>query len=93
MNKRRAYFYHVICERFTNGPIPETVAIRTYHNEKNAQSVFLAMCHDLCYPWETVMEGNSDYLLIAEAGGLGCDYRIMLTAHPKYNDKSLCSIF
>lgn len=90
--KKRKYFFHVICEKFTDGPIPETVAIRTYSNEKNAQSVFLSVCHDLCYPWQSVMEGNEDYLLIAEAGGLGCDYRIMLTAHYPPADKCVFKV-
>ena len=83
----KKYFFQVIAEQFTNGPIPERVNIRTFHSEKNAQTAFLTLCYDLCYPVSNVMEGNDDYILIAEAGGIDCDYRIMLTCHTKYQDK------
>jgi len=78
--------YQVTCERLDDGFIPQEVKIREFYGfnmEWDAQDEFRALCDALCYPWQNCIESNSDYLLIAEAGGIGCDYRIMLTAHYK----------
>ena len=64
-----------------NGYTPESVQIREFYRERDAKEYFLNVCNDLCYPWFNVIESDNIYLLIAEAGGIGCDYRIMLTAH------------
>lgn len=64
-----------------NGYTPESVKISEFYRERDAKDYFLNVCNELCYPWFNVIESDNEYLLIAEAGGIGCDYRIMLTAH------------
>lgn len=73
--------YFQVTREKLNGYIPEQVKISEFYRERDAKEYFIGICDELCYPWRNIIESNSDYLLIAEAGGTGCDYRIMLTAH------------
>lgn len=71
----------VVIKEKLNGQLPEEVDVREFYQEKTAKTYFYDVCDDLCYPWQNIIQSNSDYLLIAEAGGIGCDYRIMLAAY------------
>ncbi len=82
MKIKRLYTYHVLFEKFEDDCLPVIMTSRVFFNEKNAQSVFLQLANEKCLPWITVMEGNDDYILIAEAGGITQQYRIMYLAHP-----------
>lgn len=76
--------YQVTCERLADGWIPQEVKIREFYGstmEWDAQDYFRLVCDDLCYPWVNCIESNKDYLIIAQAGGINCDYRLLLTAH------------
>jgi hypothetical protein len=75
--------YFQVTREKLNGQIPEEIRISEFYRERDAKDYFIRICDELCYPWFAIIESNNDYLLIAEAGGTGCDYRIMLTAHYK----------
>lgn len=46
---------------------------------KDAYYFFMKICHEHGYEWHQIDEKQNDSMVIAEAGGIGCDYRITLT--------------
>lgn len=74
-------YFQVTRERMVQGTIPDEIRYAEFTTKKDAQAYFYAICDDLCYPWQHIMENNEHYQVIAEAGGVGCDYRITLTYH------------
>lgn len=70
--------FTVTKERMAQGVIPSEITMSDFTHIKEAQSYFIHVCDDLCYPYFNVMENDRDYQIIAQAGGAGCDYRITL---------------
>jgi len=82
MKIKRLYSYHILFEKFEDNCLPAIMESKVFYSESNAQNAFMQMCYEKCLRWETIMEGNDDYILIAEAGGIDQHYRIMYMAHP-----------
>lgn len=71
--------HFTVCkERMAQGVIPSEIEINDFLYMKDAQTFFIHICDDLCYPYFNVMVNDEDYQIIAQAGGEGCDYRITL---------------
>jgi len=80
----RLYTYHILATKYydKDNELPSMDHAETFYNEKNAQQTFINMCNNKVLRWETVMEGNDDYILIAQAGGPAQKYHIMYYACP-----------
>ena len=71
--------YTVTKERLILGYIPDSVKVMSFSNEKLAKNFFICMANKLNYEYHEVLFSTDDYFVIAEAGGIGYDYRILLS--------------
>ena len=78
-NNNTMKLYTVTKEKLILGHIPDSVKVWTFTSEGTAKNFFRSICRQLDYDyWDTVFS-TDDYFIIAEAGGIGYDYRIMIT--------------
>jgi hypothetical protein len=71
--------YTVTKEKLILGFIPDKVKVWSFTNEATAKHFFESVCKVLDYDYHEVLFSTNDYFVIAEAGGIGYDYRILFT--------------
>jgi hypothetical protein len=71
--------YTVTKERLILGYIPDTIKVWSFSNEGLAKNFFRSLANKLHYDYHEVLFSTDDYFVIAEAGGIGYDYRILFT--------------
>lgn len=78
-NQKDMQIFTVTKEKLILGHIPDSVKVWCFTSEYTAKNFFRSICKQLEYDYNSTIFSTEDYFIIAEAGGIGYDYRILLT--------------